>query len=64
MMAISLAILYCLLTFTNYTANPNIILTKEQLNHLLFFVLAPLYVVVLLGSLGFYKNYNKEKIFR
>ena len=64
MMAISLAILYCLLTFTNYTANPNIIMTKEQLNHLLFFVLAPLYVVVLLGSLGFYKNYNKEKIFR
>ena len=62
-MALSLLVLYCLLTFTNFTANPNIILTKEQLDHLLFFILVPLYVVVLLGSAGFYRNYNQERIF-
>ena len=61
-MAFSLVTLYCLINFTNYIANPNIILTKEQLDHLLLFILAPLYVVVLLGLVGFYRNYNQEKI--
>ena len=28
-------VLYCLLTFTNYTANPNIILTTEALDQIL-----------------------------
>ena len=61
-MAASMAVLYCLLTFTRYTANPNIILTKDQLDHLLWFILSPLYVVVLIGSAAFYRNYNQKII--
>ena len=61
-MAASMAVLYFLLTFTKYNPNPNIILNKDQLDHLILSILAPLYVVTLLGSAAFYKNYNQIKI--
>ena len=61
-MAASLAVLYCLLTFTGFTANPNIILTKDQLDHLILFILGPLYIVVVFGAAAFYRNYNQDRI--
>ena len=60
-MMVSILVLYCFLTFTDYTPNENIILNDDQRNHIILFILTPLYFAVLLASAVFHATYNQNK---
>ena len=60
-MMVFMVILYCVLSYTDFRTNDEIILTKDQLNHIVWIILTPLYFTVIVASAAFHYGYNNNK---